>query len=76
MVKRICDICRVRESSNRYRMQQRKKLCEFTEHGVFAKSSWVDIDVCEDCMRIFRGEYPTPVEKPAQPEFCPLWEGK
>ena len=50
MVKRICDICRKNEADKHYKIKERHEICEFTEHGVFAKSSWVDIDICESCL--------------------------
>lgn len=71
MVKRICDICRTYEADNRYRVKQLKKICEFDEHGIHAKSMWVNIDVCDNCMRVFRGEHPVSLEDPTQSIFRP-----
>lgn len=71
MVKRICDICQRYEADNRYRVKQRKEICEFSDHGIHAKWTWVDIDVCNNCMRVFRGEHPVSVEDPSQSIFRP-----
>lgn len=50
MIKHICDICRKNEADKHYRIKELREICEFTEHGIFSKLSWVDIEVCKSCL--------------------------
>ena len=50
MLKHICDICKINEATNLFRVKQQKDVAEYTEFGVFPKSEWVDIDICTGCL--------------------------
>ncbi len=54
MEKRICDICRINESSRSYKVKHsRRGCCERTKNGVMWNSLlWTPyerIDICEEC---------------------------
>lgn len=54
----ICDICgKQKESSDmtyirtKYKTQQKKLLELWDEYGSYKEWHWVDIDICDDCLR-------------------------
>ena len=49
-LKRICDICKVNEATNLFKVKQLKDITEYTEWGAFPKSEWIEIDICTGCL--------------------------
>lgn len=49
-LKHICDICKINEATNRFKVKKLEDVVEYTEFGAFPKSEWVDIDICTGCL--------------------------
>lgn len=49
-IKHICDICKLNEATNLFKVKQLKEMADITEFGVFPKNEWVNIDICTGCL--------------------------
>lgn len=50
MVKHVCDICKINEATNRFKVKKLEDVVEYSEFSAFPKSEWVDIDICTGCL--------------------------
>ena len=51
MTKKICDICKTNEATRNFRVKELTEVYEITKYGVFPEKAWLDIDICESCIK-------------------------